>query len=68
VEDDAWAAKLRSFVLGGIVGGLAGLAAGRLEARRGRTLPPAEPGLAAFERAPCYEELLEQGHRERELR
>jgi hypothetical protein len=52
---------LRSFLIGGLVGSAAGLAAaGRMRIRR----PPARRetpiGLAAFERAPCYEELVEQ--------
>ena len=42
--------RLRSFVLGGIVGASAALAAGRR--RRPRRQGPA--GLAAFEGAPCY--------------
>jgi hypothetical protein len=44
--------RLRSFVLGGIVGASAALAAGRR--RRQRRQP--EAGLAAFEGAPCYRE------------
>lgn len=57
------ASRLRSFLLGGIVGGVIALAAERV-ARR----PPPErrppPGLAAFERAPCFEELREQEPRD----
>jgi hypothetical protein len=53
---------LRTFFLGGVVGASAAIAAvnrrRRLERRRGRPR-----GLAAFESAPCYLELLE---RERE--
>lgn len=48
---------LRSLVIGGLVGGAAGLAAGKLRARRAHGLPA---GLAAFEQAPCYRELLEE--------
>jgi hypothetical protein len=55
---------LRTFVLGGIVGASAAVAAvarrRRLQRRRGRPR-----GLAAFESAPCYLELLEH-ERERE--
>jgi hypothetical protein len=56
--------KLRSFLLGGIVGGAAAVAAGRIRSRRrtGRATPH---GLAAFERAPCFEEHLD---RERQLK
>jgi len=49
---------LRTFVLGGVVGASAALAAmnrrRRAQRRRGRPR-----GLAAFESAPCYLELLE---------
>jgi len=62
VDGDGGRSRLGSFLLGGLVGGLAGLAASRLRApggpRRG-----AQPGLRAFEAAPCYRELVE---RERE--
>jgi hypothetical protein len=51
--------KLRSFLLGGIVGGAVALAAERVARMKpaGRRPPP---GLAAFERAPCFEELRER--------
>jgi hypothetical protein len=53
---------LRTFLLGGLVGASAAIAAvnrrRRAQRRRGRAR-----GLAAFESAPCYAELLE---RERE--
>ena len=51
--------SLRSFVLGGVLGASAAIAAvsrrRRIERRRGRPR-----GLAAFESAPCYLELLEK--------
>jgi hypothetical protein len=54
--------RLRSFVLGGLIGSAAALAAaGRARVRersdhpRKRTTPA---GLAAFEQAPCYEEVV----------
>jgi hypothetical protein len=52
---------LKSFLLGGLVGSVAGaVAAGRMR-MRGRPARRATPaGLAAFERAPCYEELVER--------
>jgi hypothetical protein len=54
---------LRAFLLGGLVGASAAIAAlnrrRRVQRRRGRPR-----GLAAFESAPCYLELLE---REREV-
>ena len=56
--------NLRSFLIGGIVGSAAGLAAGgRMKIRRtARRETPA--GLAAFERAPCFNEMLERETRE----
>ncbi|HEV3408466.1 MAG TPA: hypothetical protein VG079_07265, partial [Gaiellaceae bacterium] len=51
--------SLRSFVLGGLVGGAAGLAAAgrmRMARRARRRATPA--GLAAFEQAPCHDELV----------
>ena len=57
--------RLRSFVLGGLVGASAALAAARRarpKYRRRSTLA----GLAAFEEAPCYEELVEREEREAE--
>jgi hypothetical protein len=52
--------RLGSFLLGSLLGGLAGLAAGTLRAQRPVRRRPAPPGLAAFERAPCYQELLDR--------
>ena len=55
--------SLRTFVLGGVLGASAALAAidrrRRLQRRRGRPR-----GLAAFESAPCYRELLDREHDE----
>ena len=48
--------RLRSFALGGLVGASAAMAAAR---RRPRRRPPGPIGLAAFEDAPCYRELVE---------
>lgn len=53
--------RLTSFLLGGLVGSLAGLAAAgrvRVKAKPVRRESPA--GLAAFEQAPCYQELVEE--------
>jgi hypothetical protein len=53
--------RLRSFLIGGLVGSLAGLAAAgrvRVPKRPPKRVTPA--GLAAFEQAPCYQELVEQ--------
>jgi hypothetical protein len=56
--------RLRSFVLGGLLGSAAALAAAgraRVKERPARRTTPA--GLAAFEQAPCYDELVEQEQR-----
>jgi hypothetical protein len=51
--------RMRSFVIGGLVGAGAAVAAGRrLRPRPRRRQTPA--GLAAFEGAPCYRELVER--------
>jgi hypothetical protein len=51
--------RMRSFVIGGIVGAGAAVAAGRrLRPRPGPRQTPS--GLAAFEGAPCYRELVER--------
>ena len=53
--------RLRPFLLGGLLGSIAGVAAaGRVKVRSrpsGRETPA---GLAAFEQAPCYEEFVER--------
>jgi len=48
--------RLRSFLIGGLVGASAVVAAGR---RRRRQRRPGPAGLAAFEQAPCYREIVE---------
>jgi hypothetical protein len=55
--------RARDFLLGGLVGASAAIATARrrreiARRRRERRLHP--PGLAAFERAPCFQEILEQ--------
>jgi hypothetical protein len=58
--------RLRTFLLGGIVGASAAVAAvnrrRRVQRRRGRPR-----GLAAFESAPCYLELLDRERDERKI-
>jgi hypothetical protein len=49
--------RLRSFLIGGLVGASAAMAAARRRPRRHRDTPA---GLAAFEDAPCYRELVER--------
>jgi hypothetical protein len=56
MEPDRSTERLRSFLLGGLLGASAVIATARRRRRR-RALPPA--GLAAFEDAPCYRELAE---------
>jgi hypothetical protein len=54
--------RMRSFVLGGLLGASAVLATVRRRRTSGRSAPA---GLAAFEDAPCYRETVE---RERQVR
>jgi len=49
--------RVRTFVLGGLLGASAVLAAARR--RRAAAKRPPRAGLAAFEDAPCYRELIE---------
>ena len=56
--------RIRSFLIGGLVGSAAGLVAvGRMRVPRRPRGRETHEGLAAFEQAPCYAELVE---RERE--
>jgi hypothetical protein len=55
-----------SFLIGGLVGSVAGLvAAGRMRVRPAAAARATPEGLAAFEGAPCYTELLEAEAAER---
>jgi hypothetical protein len=56
--------RLRTFLLGGIVGAFAVIAA--LLRRRPAEAPAASRGLAAFEEAPCYRETLDAEARSRQ--
>ena len=61
MEGDDRLGRARSFLIGGVLGASAALATARrrrevARRRRDRMLHPA--GLAAFEAAPCYRELL----------
>jgi len=63
MDGDDRRGRARSFVLGGLVGASAAIATARRRAdaarrRRERRLHPA--GLAAFEGAPCFQELLDE--------
>jgi hypothetical protein len=59
MDGEAQRSRLRTFVLGGLVGASAVLAAVRRR-RPGAPARPPHAGLAAFEDAPCYAELVEQ--------
>jgi hypothetical protein len=51
--------RLRTFVLGGVVGASAAIAAARRVGPPGtRRRRPSPVGLAAFESAPCFEETI----------
>ena len=52
--------RLKSFLIGGVVGASAALAAARRMRPRPRRARPTPAGLAAFEGAPCYRELVER--------
>jgi cob(I)alamin adenosyltransferase len=60
MDGEAQVRRLRSFLLGGLVGASAALSVARRRRRR-RQRGPA--GLAAFEGAPCYRETLEERER-----
>jgi hypothetical protein len=55
MDRESQSGRLRSFLIGGLVGASAVLAAVRRRRHRGR---PVQPGLTAFEDAPCYRETL----------
>ena len=57
MDRETQADRIRSFVIGGLVGASAVLAAARRKRPRPR---PTQPGLAAFEDAPCYRETLDR--------
>jgi hypothetical protein len=63
MDAEGRSARLRSFVLGGLLGASAALAAARRRRREADDRIP-RAGLAAFEDAPCYRELLELERRE----
>jgi hypothetical protein len=64
MDGETQRSRLRTFVLGGLLGASAVLAAVRRR-RPGAEQRPQRAGLAAFEDAPCYAELLELERAER---
>jgi hypothetical protein len=60
MDRESRAERVRSFLLGGLLGASAVLAAVRRKRPRARQTPP---GLAAFEDAPCFRETLEREQR-----
>jgi hypothetical protein len=60
MDGEARARRLRSFLLGGLLGASAAFSVARRRRRRRRREPA---GLAAFEGAPCYQETLEERER-----
>jgi hypothetical protein len=67
MDGDDKGRRLRSFLIGGVVGASAAIATANR--RRPRRRPPRQTsvGLAAFEGAPCYREIV-QREQEDELR
>jgi hypothetical protein len=62
MDHDRQGDRLRSFLLGGVLGASAAIATARR--RRARARRRAEPrGLRAFEGAPCYREAVERDER-----
>jgi hypothetical protein len=61
MDGEPQSGRLRSFLIGGLLGASAVLAAARRKRPRGKR--PTQPGLAAFEDAPCYRETLERENR-----
>jgi hypothetical protein len=64
MDGESRSSRLSSFVLGGLVGASAAIAAARRRRPRRSPQRRTPQGLAAFESAPCYREIVE---REQEL-
>ncbi len=63
MDDEGRGRRLRSFLLGGVVGASAAVATARRRrdvARRRRERLRTPAGLAAFEGAPCFRELVDE--------
>jgi hypothetical protein len=61
MDHDRQGDRLRSFLLGGVLGASAAIATARRRRRRGQHAEPR--GLRAFEGAPCYREAVERDER-----
>jgi hypothetical protein len=59
VEGEGRTHRVRSFLIGGVLGASATIAAMRRRRARGRART-VQAGLTAFEGAPCYRELVER--------
>jgi hypothetical protein len=59
MDGDERGGRISSFVLGGLLGASAALAAARRRRPRRRRERQTPQGLAAFEGAPCYREIVE---------
>jgi hypothetical protein len=58
--------RFRSFLIGGLLGSVAGVAAaGRVRVRQRPAKRATLAGLAAFEQAPCFDELVEAEREEK---
>jgi hypothetical protein len=67
MEDSGRRSRARSFAIGGLVGAAGAIATVRRVPRRSRRPKDAPGGLAAFEDAPCFLELVgEEAQRYRE--
>jgi hypothetical protein len=60
MDGDERGGRVSSFVLGGVLGASAALAAARRRRPRRRRQRRTPEGLAAFEGAPCYREVVER--------
>jgi hypothetical protein len=58
--------RLGSFVVGGVLGASAAIAAARRKRRLAQQDRPVVQGLEAFEGAPCYREIVEREREELE--
>lgn len=66
MDGDGRRARVRSFAIGGLVGVAGAVATARRASRRSRRPRDAPGGLAAFEDAPCFLELVgEEAERHR---